>query len=271
MLTRCEAILRDVCESFGTELRELNGEGDHVRLLVHYPPKIALPKLVNSLKGVSSRYLRAEHTGRINRTGTGSVFWSPSPQRRSELRRFAPPGRGRIPARPERRDSLRRFRRWTRTAAVSPSSPTCPAGGAPARYRAARSSGPTKTSPTHPASDRRLPEANPQTSRSGLRKGVRHTSDPLCTAYALRRTPPPGFRVGCPVAFKDSMDRNGQAFASPVPSTQPSPAPTRHPRLSAPANCTPGTPPEAPLAGAEPLGGLVEATTGRVPSPASRP
>ncbi|MGW3917447.1 IS200/IS605 family transposase, partial [Streptomyces sp. NPDC005070] len=38
-------------------------------------PKIALSKLVNSLKGVSSRYLRAEYTNRI---GTGSVFWSPS-------------------------------------------------------------------------------------------------------------------------------------------------------------------------------------------------
>ena len=78
MLTRCKAIMRDVCESFGTELREFNGEGDHVHLLVHYPPKIAPSKLVNSLKGVSSRYLRAEYTGRINRIGTGSVFWSPS-------------------------------------------------------------------------------------------------------------------------------------------------------------------------------------------------
>ncbi|MCF1512493.1 transposase, partial [Streptomyces glomeratus] len=32
----------------------------------------------NSLKGVSSRYLRAEYTGRINRIGIGSVFWSRS-------------------------------------------------------------------------------------------------------------------------------------------------------------------------------------------------
>jgi putative transposase len=78
MLTRCEAIKRDVCESFGAQPRGFNGEGDHVHLLVHYPPKIALSKLVNSLKGVSSRYLRAEYTGRINQTGTGSVFWSPS-------------------------------------------------------------------------------------------------------------------------------------------------------------------------------------------------
>ena len=72
MLTRREKIMRDVCESFGAQLREFNGEGDHVHLLVHYPPKVALSKLVNSLKGVSSRYLRAQCTGRINRVGTGS-------------------------------------------------------------------------------------------------------------------------------------------------------------------------------------------------------
>jgi putative transposase len=76
MLTRREALVRDVCESLGTEPREFNGEGDHVHLPVHHPSKIALPKLVNSLKGVSSRYPRAEYTGRINRTGTGPAFWS---------------------------------------------------------------------------------------------------------------------------------------------------------------------------------------------------
>jgi putative transposase len=78
MLTRCEAIMREVCESFGAQLAEFNGGGDHTHLLVHYPPKVALSRLVNSLKGVSSRYLRAEYTGRINRIGTGPVFWAPS-------------------------------------------------------------------------------------------------------------------------------------------------------------------------------------------------
>ncbi|MFD0259670.1 IS200/IS605 family transposase [Kitasatospora indigofera] len=78
MLKRCEEIMRDVCASFETEMREFNGEADHVHLLVHYPPKVALSKLINSLKGVSSRYLRAEYTGRINRIGMGSVLWSRS-------------------------------------------------------------------------------------------------------------------------------------------------------------------------------------------------
>ncbi|TQJ92912.1 IS200/IS605 family transposase [Streptomyces sp. SLBN-31] len=78
MLKRCEEIMREVCAGFDVEIREFNGEADHVHLLVHYPPKVALSKLINSLKGVSSRYLRAEYTGRINHIGMGSVFWSRS-------------------------------------------------------------------------------------------------------------------------------------------------------------------------------------------------
>ena len=67
ILTRCEQIMRDVCAGMGAELREFNGADDHVHLLVHYPPKLAISTLVNSLKGVSAHYLRKEFTGRINR------------------------------------------------------------------------------------------------------------------------------------------------------------------------------------------------------------
>ncbi|PYC66978.1 IS200/IS605 family transposase, partial [Streptomyces tateyamensis] len=35
-------------------------------------------KLVNSLKGFSSRFLRAEYPGRTSRICMGSVFWAPS-------------------------------------------------------------------------------------------------------------------------------------------------------------------------------------------------
>lgn len=71
--------MREVCASIRTELREFNGETDHVYLLVHYPPKVALSKLINSLKGVSSRYLWAEYTGRINWTGMGGQCSGPAP------------------------------------------------------------------------------------------------------------------------------------------------------------------------------------------------
>jgi hypothetical protein len=36
MLTRCEEIMRKVCEDFEAELKEFKGERDHVHLLVHY-------------------------------------------------------------------------------------------------------------------------------------------------------------------------------------------------------------------------------------------
>jgi putative transposase len=78
MLDACEAAMRKVCGDFGAELREFNGEDDHVHLLVDYPPKVAVAALVNSLKGVSARRLRSEFTGRVNRASIRGHFWSPS-------------------------------------------------------------------------------------------------------------------------------------------------------------------------------------------------
>ena len=70
--------MRDVCADFGTELVEFNGERDHVHLLVHYPPKVALSRLVGSLKGVSARRLRQEFPAHIRKYLWGDHFWSPS-------------------------------------------------------------------------------------------------------------------------------------------------------------------------------------------------
>ncbi|MEW2087401.1 IS200/IS605 family transposase [Streptomyces sp. NPDC005283] len=78
MLTRCEEIMRKVCEDFEAELNEFNGERDHVHLLINYPPKVAVSKLVNSLKGVSARRIRQEFTDRINRAIRHGHLWSPS-------------------------------------------------------------------------------------------------------------------------------------------------------------------------------------------------
>lgn len=60
---RAHEVLRDaflgVTGDFKAHLVEVDGEDDHVHLLVEYPPTLQLSKLVNSLKGVSSRLLRA--------------------------------------------------------------------------------------------------------------------------------------------------------------------------------------------------------------------
>ncbi|MFI7127345.1 IS200/IS605 family transposase [Nonomuraea sp. NPDC050153] len=76
MLIRCEDLMREVCAGFEVELREFNGEHDHVHLLVHYPPKVALSKLVNSLKGVSARMLRKEYSAHVRKYLWGGHFWS---------------------------------------------------------------------------------------------------------------------------------------------------------------------------------------------------
>ena len=52
--------MRDVCADFEAELVEFDGESNHVHLLVNFPPKVAVSRLVNSLKGVSSRRMRQE-------------------------------------------------------------------------------------------------------------------------------------------------------------------------------------------------------------------
>lgn len=79
-LERMEEIMRDVCADFGAELREFNGEAEHVHLLVNFPPTMTISRLVNSLKGVSSRRLRQEfpdlrrHYWRAKRLWSGSYF-----------------------------------------------------------------------------------------------------------------------------------------------------------------------------------------------------
>ena len=45
---------RQVCEPLGVVLAETNFEGDHVHLLLSYPPKVALSTLVQRLKGTSA-------------------------------------------------------------------------------------------------------------------------------------------------------------------------------------------------------------------------
>ena len=77
MMTFMSQGCSDVCDSFEATLVECDGESDHVHLLIHYPPKVALSKVVNSLKGVSSRLLRTQFHS-IEKHYWKSMLWSPS-------------------------------------------------------------------------------------------------------------------------------------------------------------------------------------------------
>ena len=60
-LSSLNSIFSSVCTDFEAELAEFDGERNHVHLLVQYPPQVSLSKLINSLKGVSSRRLKVLH------------------------------------------------------------------------------------------------------------------------------------------------------------------------------------------------------------------
>lgn len=66
-----------VAGDFGAALVEFNGKGDHVHLLIEYPPKVAVSTLVRSLKGVSSRMLRKERPDIVQHYWREQL-WSPS-------------------------------------------------------------------------------------------------------------------------------------------------------------------------------------------------
>jgi putative transposase len=74
-LDRMREVCMGVAEKMGFQLLELNGEADHVHLLIEYPPTVSVSSLVNHLKGVSSRMLRKEFPDLARR---GAHLWTPS-------------------------------------------------------------------------------------------------------------------------------------------------------------------------------------------------
>jgi len=92
-LERLEQITRGACADSETGLTEFNGEPSYVHLLVSFPPTVALSRLVNSLKGVSSRRMRQEFPG----TGPALAAGEPAVIR-VVLRRICRRGTGQRPA-----------------------------------------------------------------------------------------------------------------------------------------------------------------------------
>ena len=78
ILDDLQSIFKEVCNDFESRLIEFDGEGDHVHLLIHYPPKVSISKLVNSLKGVSSRLIRKKEYFSVKNALWGGSLWSPS-------------------------------------------------------------------------------------------------------------------------------------------------------------------------------------------------
>jgi putative transposase len=78
MLERFREVATARCAGWGGRLLELNGEPDHVHLLLALPPNLDLSRFVNNLKTTSSRLLRKEFAEHLNRVYRKPVFWSRS-------------------------------------------------------------------------------------------------------------------------------------------------------------------------------------------------
>ena len=50
ILEALEESFLKTCRKMGVELSEFDGERDHVHLLINYPPKYSISKIVNALK-----------------------------------------------------------------------------------------------------------------------------------------------------------------------------------------------------------------------------
>jgi len=58
---RVRDIIRRVCEDFGVEILKGNIRDNHIHLLLSVPPHHAISKIVQHMKGLSSRRLQQEY------------------------------------------------------------------------------------------------------------------------------------------------------------------------------------------------------------------
>jgi putative transposase len=68
----------EVCGRHDVTLDAFETDQDHAHLLVTYPPKLALSRLVMSLKTISSMRVRSHGWPEVTKAIRGDHFWSPS-------------------------------------------------------------------------------------------------------------------------------------------------------------------------------------------------
>ena len=72
--TRVRDLIRMICASLDVEIVKGNISRDHVHLLVSVPPTLAVSRLVQRMKGLTSRKLLQENRG-LNKAFWGRHLW----------------------------------------------------------------------------------------------------------------------------------------------------------------------------------------------------
>ena len=75
-----DKIFKSIAKAFGASIVQMDGEDDHVHVLAEYPPNVIVSKLVNALKGASSKN-RRKHRPQIAKWGCAPWSLYPGPKR----------------------------------------------------------------------------------------------------------------------------------------------------------------------------------------------
>ena len=78
LLDRCKEIISETIKENEVELLNIECGNDHVHILISAKPTTSLTKLINVIKGRSSRILRKEFATYLQDKLWGKSFWSPS-------------------------------------------------------------------------------------------------------------------------------------------------------------------------------------------------
>jgi putative transposase len=72
-------LMQHICQKWGCQCIEFNGEADHIHLLFSYYPQMQLSKFINSLKSYTSQTIRKEFPREVKRVyWSKPVFWTSS-------------------------------------------------------------------------------------------------------------------------------------------------------------------------------------------------
>jgi putative transposase len=78
MLKQMQKIIKETCIQMQAELLEFNGGDDHIHMMIHVHPKLAISNLAGKLKGKTSYFMRKIHQNHVKKYLWGNRFWSPS-------------------------------------------------------------------------------------------------------------------------------------------------------------------------------------------------
>lgn len=71
-------ILNKIASDNNFTIKELNGEEDHIHMLIECTPQHYIPDILKALKGVSARLLMKEYGDTLKKKLWGGHLWNPS-------------------------------------------------------------------------------------------------------------------------------------------------------------------------------------------------